>query len=132
MRKNNERQDRIPETRLRPLLKEAVVACPEELSRREVNVLALRFGLKDGYERSPEEVGRQFRVSMAEIAEIERRTIEKCLQKPISSLLKQAAQRIFRHLRHNGQEGDEDLKVAKMLLEKTKRLADCLSLVKQA
>ena len=132
MRQNNERQDRTSETRLRPLLKESIVACPEELSRREVNVLALRFGLKDGYERNQEEVGRQFGVSMEEIEEIERLTLKKCLQKPILSLLKQAAQRIARHHRYNGQEGDEDLKVAKMLLKKTKRLADCLSLVKQA
>ena len=49
-----------------------------------------------------------------------------------NKFLKQAAQRIARHHRYNGQEGDEDLKVAKMLLKKTKRLADCLSLVKQA
>lgn len=132
MRQNNERWNRTPETRLRPLLKEAIVACPEELSRREVNVLALRFGLKDRYERSPEEVGRQFGVSMEEIEQIERLTLKKCLQKPILSLLKQAAQRIARHRRHNGQEGNEDLEVVTMLLQKAYRLADCLSLVKQA
>jgi hypothetical protein len=131
MRTNHEPQNRIPGNRLRPLLKEAVVACREELSRREVNVLALRFGLKDGYERSLLEVGRQFGVSMEEIEEIEKRAVEKCLRNPIAFLFTQAGQRIARHQRHRGEEGDGDLKVAMMILQKAHRLAECLCLVEQ-
>jgi RNA polymerase primary sigma factor len=47
------------------------------LSEREQQVLELRFGLGDGYSRTLEEVGRQFRVTRERIRQIEAKALRK-------------------------------------------------------
>jgi RNA polymerase primary sigma factor len=47
------------------------------LSEREQKVLALRFGLGDGYARTLEEVGRQFQVTRERIRQIEAKALRK-------------------------------------------------------
>ena len=47
------------------------------LSERERQVLELRFGLADGYPRTLEEVGRQFRVTRERIRQIEAKALRK-------------------------------------------------------
>jgi RNA polymerase primary sigma factor len=47
------------------------------LSEREQRVLALRFGLGDGYARTLEEVGRQFQVTRERIRQIEAKALRK-------------------------------------------------------
>ena len=47
------------------------------LSERERQVLELRFGLSDGYPRTLEEVGRQFRVTRERIRQIEAKALRK-------------------------------------------------------
>jgi RNA polymerase primary sigma factor len=47
------------------------------LSERERQVLELRFGLMDGYPRTLEEVGKQFKVTRERIRQIEAKAIRK-------------------------------------------------------
>jgi RNA polymerase primary sigma factor len=47
------------------------------LTDREQKVLELRFGLGDGYARTLEEVGRQFRVTRERIRQIEAKALRK-------------------------------------------------------
>jgi len=54
------------------------------LTERERKVLELRFGLGDGYSRTLEEVGRQFRVTRERIRQIEAKALRK-LRHPIRS-----------------------------------------------
>ena len=49
----------------------------DSLTERERNVLSLRFGLKDGYSRTLEEVGRQFKVTRERIRQIEAKALRK-------------------------------------------------------
>ena len=49
----------------------------DSLSEREKKVLSLRFGLADGYSRTLEEVGRQFRVTRERIRQIEAKALRK-------------------------------------------------------
>ena len=58
-------------------LQRKIVASLHLLTERERRVLSLRFGLIDGYPRTPEEVGRQFNVDGARIRGIEHRALEK-------------------------------------------------------
>jgi RNA polymerase primary sigma factor len=59
------------------LLKDKLGIVLASLSDREQNVLALRFGLGDGYSRTLEEVGRQFRVTRERIRQIEAKALRK-------------------------------------------------------
>ncbi|KKU26541.1 MAG: RNA polymerase sigma factor [Candidatus Magasanikbacteria bacterium GW2011_GWA2_46_17] len=47
------------------------------LTERERRVLELRFGLGDGYSRTLEEVGKQFRVTRERIRQIEAKALRK-------------------------------------------------------
>ena len=47
------------------------------LTERERQVLELRFGLVDGYSRTLEEVGRQFKVTRERIRQIEAKALRK-------------------------------------------------------
>ena len=49
----------------------------DSLAPREREVLALRFGLKDGYSRTLEEVGRLFKVTRERIRQIEAKALRK-------------------------------------------------------
>ncbi len=59
------------------LLKERLGDIMSGLTEREQNVLALRFGLGDGYARTLEEVGKQFKVTRERIRQIEAKALRK-------------------------------------------------------
>jgi RNA polymerase primary sigma factor len=59
------------------LLKDKLSAVLASLNDREQKVLELRFGLGDGYARTLEEVGRQFRVTRERIRQIEAKALRK-------------------------------------------------------
>jgi RNA polymerase primary sigma factor len=63
-------------------LQEKLVEVLAGLSERERTVLELRFGLKDGYERTLEEVGRQLNVTRERVRQIEAKALKK-LRHPI-------------------------------------------------
>ncbi len=59
------------------LLKDKLNDVLTSLSERERKVLELRFGLGDGYSRTLEDVGRQFRVTRERIRQIEAKALRK-------------------------------------------------------
>ena len=59
------------------LLKEMLTSVLGSLTERERQVLELRFGLRDGYARTLEEVGKQFRVTRERIRQIEAKALRK-------------------------------------------------------
>ncbi len=59
------------------LLKEQIDKVLDELTEREKKVLQLRFGLRDGYPRTLEEVGREFNVTRERIRQIEGKALRK-------------------------------------------------------
>jgi RNA polymerase primary sigma factor len=59
------------------LLKDKLGDVLSSLTEREREVLKLRFGLGDGYSRTLEEVGRQFRVTRERIRQIEAKALRK-------------------------------------------------------
>ena len=59
------------------LLKERIRDVLDTLTERERQVLEQRFGLVDGYSRTLEEVGRQFRVTRERIRQIEAKALRK-------------------------------------------------------
>jgi RNA polymerase primary sigma factor len=59
------------------LLKDKLNDVLMSLSEREQRVLALRFGLGDGYSRTLEEVGRKFAVTRERIRQIEAKALRK-------------------------------------------------------
>jgi RNA polymerase primary sigma factor len=59
------------------LLKEKLSEVLNSLTERERKVLELRFGLGDGYSRTLEEVGKQFKVTRERIRQIEAKALRK-------------------------------------------------------
>jgi len=59
------------------LLREKIVDVLDTLTERERRVLSLRFGLVDGYSRTLEEVGKQFKVTRERIRQIEAKALRK-------------------------------------------------------
>jgi len=59
------------------LLREKIMDVLDSLTDRERRVLSLRFGLQDGYSRTLEEVGRQFKVTRERIRQIEAKALRK-------------------------------------------------------
>ncbi|QYM77489.1 RNA polymerase sigma factor RpoD [Horticoccus luteus] len=59
------------------LLREKIVDVLDSLTERERRVLSLRFGLQDGYSRTLEEVGKQFKVTRERIRQIEAKALRK-------------------------------------------------------
>ena len=59
------------------LLREKIIDVLDTLTERERRVLSLRFGLVDGYSRTLEEVGRQFKVTRERIRQIEAKALRK-------------------------------------------------------
>ena len=59
------------------LLKEKLTEVLDTLTERERKVLELRFGLVDGYSRTLEEVGKQFKVTRERIRQIEAKALRK-------------------------------------------------------
>ena len=59
------------------LLREKILDVLDSLTERERRVLSLRFGLQDGYSRTLEEVGRQFKVTRERIRQIEAKALRK-------------------------------------------------------
>ncbi len=59
------------------LLREKIIDVLDSLTDRERKVLSLRFGLVDGYSRTLEEVGKQFKVTRERIRQIEAKALRK-------------------------------------------------------
>jgi len=59
------------------ILKEKIRDVLGTVSERERQVLELRFGLVDGYGRTLEELGRQFKVTRERIRQIEAKALKK-------------------------------------------------------
>jgi RNA polymerase primary sigma factor len=59
------------------MLKDKLSNVLSSLNGREREVLELRFGLGDGYSRTLEEVGMQFRVTRERIRQIEAKALRK-------------------------------------------------------
>ena len=59
------------------LLREKIIGILDTLTERERNVLSLRFGLKDNYLTTLEEIGRQFKVTRERIRKIEAKAVRK-------------------------------------------------------
>ena len=59
------------------MLKDKINEVLDTLTEREREVLEQRFGLKDGYSRTLEEVGRQFQVTRERIRQIEAKALRK-------------------------------------------------------
>ena len=59
------------------LLREKIIDVLDTLTERERRVLSLRFGLIDGYSRTLEEVGKQFKVTRERIRQIEAKALRK-------------------------------------------------------
>ena len=57
------------------LLREKIIDVLDTLTERERRVLSLRFGLVDGYSRTLEEVGKQFKVTRERIRQIEAKAL---------------------------------------------------------
>jgi RNA polymerase primary sigma factor len=59
------------------ILKEKIKDVLDTLTDRERHVLEQRFGLKDGFSRTLEEVGREFKVTRERIRQIEAKALRK-------------------------------------------------------
>ena len=70
------------------LLKEQIDRALDELTPREKRVLQLRFGLKDDYPRTLDEVGKEFSLTRERIRQIEAKALRKLRQPAISRKLK--------------------------------------------
>jgi RNA polymerase primary sigma factor len=70
------------------LLKEHIGEVLETLNPREMRVLELRFGLKDGRSRTLEEVGKEFGVTRERIRQIEAKALRKLRHPSRSKRLK--------------------------------------------
>jgi RNA polymerase primary sigma factor len=70
------------------LLQEQLQKILETLGDRERKIIQLRFGLHDGYPRTLEEVGREFKVTRERIRQIEFKTLNKLRNSKISKALK--------------------------------------------
>lgn len=93
--KDNQLQDMIPDTAsLSPeevatseYLREQITDVLDELQDREKRVLALRFGLEDGINRTLEEVGKEFGVTRERIRQIEAKALRKLKEKSLEKQL---------------------------------------------
>ena len=70
------------------LLKEQLENILHTLTKREEDVINLRFGLKDGRPRTLEEVGRQFKITRERIRQIEAKALRKLRHPSRSKTLK--------------------------------------------
>jgi RNA polymerase primary sigma factor len=59
------------------LLKETLKDVLTTLTERERNILGMRFGLNDGYQRTLEEIGKQYKVTRERIRQIEAKALRK-------------------------------------------------------
>ena len=59
------------------LLRDKLSEVLASLTQREQRVLTLRFGLGDGYSRTLDEIGRQFKVTRERIRQIEAKALRK-------------------------------------------------------
>ncbi len=93
--KDNQLQDMIPDTSsLSPdeiatseYLRDQIKEVLHELQDRERRVLALRFGLEDGINRTLEEVGKEFGVTRERIRQIEAKALRKLKEKSVEKQL---------------------------------------------
>ena len=69
------------------LLKEHIVEVLDTLSKREAEVLKLRYGIDSGHEMTLEEIGREFDVTRERIRQIEAKALRKLRSKSKSTKL---------------------------------------------
>ena len=76
-----------PEAATQRLLKEHIVEVLDTLSKREAEVLKLRYGIDSGHEMTLEEIGREFDVTRERIRQIEAKALRKLRSKSKSTKL---------------------------------------------
>jgi RNA polymerase primary sigma factor len=59
------------------MMREKIIELLDSLTTRERNILSLRFGIKDGYSRTLEEVSSQFKLVKERIRQIETKALKK-------------------------------------------------------
>ena len=69
------------------LLREQIAAVLDTLSEREADVIALRFGLTDGEERTLDEIGKAYGLTRERIRQIESKTLSKLRHRSRSAVL---------------------------------------------
>ncbi len=77
------------EVAIERILREQIDGVLDHLTAREKQILQLRYGLRDGYERSLEEVGREFQVTRERIRQIEAKALRKLRQPAIRRQLRE-------------------------------------------
>ena len=123
-------QNSIGENVLR--LTDAIRNANESLTKDECEALSLRFGLEDENLRTREEVAEIIGQSRTMVHRLEQEGIRKAIREPVLSLMKQSLNRLVRHDRHKGREGNYDLDVSLMLAEQAHELAKLLFIVDDA
>ncbi len=77
------------EVAIERILREQIDGVLDHLTAREKRILQLRYGLRDGYERSLEEIGREFHVTRERIRQIEARALRKLRQPSLRRQLRE-------------------------------------------
>ncbi len=77
-----------PDTVIQINLREKIEEALKNHTRREANILKMRFGLGDGNEHTLEEVGQQFKVTRERIRQIEEKALRKLRRPSCSRKLK--------------------------------------------
>jgi RNA polymerase primary sigma factor len=68
------------EIAMHPALRDKILLALQTLSQREQEIIMLRYGLQDGYSRTPEEMSIHFKLTRERIRQIEVRAFEKVRQ----------------------------------------------------
>ena len=124
--KDSVKATHIHSTRARALIKSAIVSAPTELDEKEVDVLAFRFGLRNGKAISVSRVARSMNLPIKETATIQAEAIEKCILLPMRKLTQDITERITTRLQRNGRYYTSDLSYAKATSKRLSQLAETL------
>lgn len=123
--KTNYCQSSYNEEQAKKNLENAIVSCPENLEKVEVDALSWRFGLFGRQNHEISNLAIRLRKQIPEVRKILKISSHKCLSKPIQDLLKEADLRVQRFHNHKGKDGKADLDVACKILKRADLLNDC-------